>query len=260
LTLRRWKEREPAPARPVSAGLRGVLLALARFSVVCSGQILMCSLETEMLTRSILALVGAVGIATQAHAIVAGTIDTFGDGTLQNWGGGDTLGSLSGGPGGGGDLFLNVATNAGGGAGSHLATFNNDARWTGNYIGAGLTSIDADMENVGLTTLQMRLVIFDNGGNRWTSASALTIAPGSGWRHFSFPVTAGSLIEVSGAATYASSLSGVSRLMFRHDAVGNSTGQVINGKIGIDNIAAVPTPAVSVLLGVAGVFAGRRRR
>jgi hypothetical protein len=88
----------------------------------------------------------AIGLSSTARrAVVLGQIENFQDGSVDNWGGGDTLSNIpTGGPAGSGDKCLLIATNGNpGGTGSHLAT-DNTVQWAGNYLAAGITDISVD--------------------------------------------------------------------------------------------------------------------
>jgi MYXO-CTERM domain-containing protein len=206
-------------------------------------------------------LIGSLSLSTQARAVVLGTTDTFQDTTTMGWVGGTNVSNSPGGLGGDEDLFLLVGSNgAATGAGSKLAAHAGGTRWIGNYIGAGVTGIAADMINIGDTPLQMRLVLFSSG-DRWTSTSFVTLAPGGNWQRVVFSISAADLTEVLGGGTYAVDLAAVDQIMFRHDGAEPSQGgESITGLIGIDNISAVPAPGALVLLGLGGIAAGRRRR
>jgi hypothetical protein len=208
----------------------------------------------------VLAAAAACGVVSSARAVILFTPDTFTDGTVQEWYGGDTVMNVDNGQGGTADRYITVATNSGGSAGSHLATHNAELRWSGDYISAGVTAVQVDMRNLGSTTLQMRLVLFGLG-NRWTSNTAVTLTPGSEWQHLTFPVSQSSLAHVLGAATYTDSLSNVTQIMFRHDGgTPSSGGETINGTLGIDNPMAVPSPGLVGLLAPLGALSLRRRR
>ena len=86
-----------------------------------------------------------------SQALSIGQIDDFQDNTTQNWtNGGDgappVLNIPNGGPGGMGDHYIQVTSNGGGGPGSRLTTFNRD-QWLGDYISAGVTGIEMDLQN-----------------------------------------------------------------------------------------------------------------
>jgi hypothetical protein len=206
-----------------------------------------------------LGLVGAG--ATSAQAINIGVLDNFQDGTLMNWLGGTTITNVGGGQGGALDRYLSVDANGNtGGSGSKVGCHNSDGRWAGNYIAAGVTGIQVDMINLNTTTLQMRLVVFGLG-SRWTSSTAVTLSPGSGWQHVMFPINPSSLTRVLGSATFTDTLSDANQIMFRHDGgTPSSGGEAINGTVGMDNLLAVPAPGAAGILAAGWAWAGRRRR
>ena len=87
-----------------------------------------------------------------------GQIDTFQEGTLQNWDAG--LGGTEppfppeiipgGGPGGVGDAFMQITALGGRRAlGAKLAVVNRDAQWSGNYLAAGVNAITVSLKNTG---------------------------------------------------------------------------------------------------------------
>src|SRR3954469_23428346 len=87
-------------------------------------------------------------LARPADAVVNGQVDTFQDGSLENWqvGSQATLPLLNipnGGPTGAGDRYMQMRAD-GGGASGRLVAFSVD-QWVGNYIAAGVTSIQIDL-------------------------------------------------------------------------------------------------------------------
>lgn len=209
-------------------------------------------------TVSIIVLALAA-IAPGARAINIGVLDNYQDGTVQQWYGGTTITNVAGGPLGPADLFLSVRSNGNSnGNGSKVSCHSSEVRWSGDYTGAGVSGIQADMRNLGATTLNMRMVLFGNG-SRWTSTTGFSLAPNSGWQHLMFPISPESLTRVLGTTAYADALGNVNQIMFRHDG-GNpsSGGEAINGNVGMDNITAVPAPGLAPLLGVGGLAWLRR--
>lgn len=93
-----------------------------------------------------LLLVATAGTASAAP-ISLGQVDTFEDGTVQNW----VVGLLgaphpappanipTGGPGGADDNFMVLTALGGQGAGSRLSAINL-AQWAGDYLGGGVTA------------------------------------------------------------------------------------------------------------------------
>jgi hypothetical protein len=215
------------------------------------------------LAPCVLAASFALGLgfaAPSAHAVVIGQVDDFQSGTVNEWYGGTTITNVANGLLGPSDRYITVQSNGSGGTGGKVATHNSEARWNGDYIAAGVTGISVDMRNLGTTTLNMRLVLFGLG-SRFTSTTGISLAPGSGWQHLTFPVSVAGLTRVLGSGTYNDSIGSVSQIMFRHDGgTPSSGGEAINGIVGIDNVMAVPSPGAAGLLLGAAVIGSRRRR
>jgi len=203
----------------------------------------------------------AVAMSARAQ-VVLGQVDTFQNGTLQGWtGGANPINIPTDGPAGAGDRYLGINSIGGNGPGSRLATFN-DTQWSGNFLAAGVSGVEVDFRNEGSTPLELRVVLFllASPGARYTSTNAFLLAPGSGWQHASFVLDAGNMVLVDGTATYAQTMSNVSRMMFRHNAGAPSAeGTPVVGRLGIDNVRAVPEPATLAGL-VAGILALSRSR
>jgi autotransporter-associated beta strand protein len=187
------------------------------------------------------AALGVVGVSSStSKAVTLGQLDTFNDGTLDNWDGGDTLANVgTGGPAGVGDKYLSAKTTGSpGGPGSHLAT-DNTVQWPGNYSAAGIIDVSVDMLNPNAVVLPMRVVLFGPSGERWTSAVADSVPADGVWHHEVFSLLQPDLLEVSGSTAYSATITAVSRLMFRYDPTASSGGAVFNGSIGIDNVLAI---------------------
>jgi hypothetical protein len=184
--------------------------------------------------------VGVLVLAVWALAISLGQQDDFQDGTTQAWGGGANPTNVpNGGPNGAGDRFLQITSRGGFGAGSRLATFN-ASQWTGDYRAAGVDGIRVHMRNQSNQTLAMRVVLFGPLGSRYTSRNAVMLPPDNTWRQVTFSLREGDLVNVFGSETYNEVITGVSRLMFRHDAEPpEEGGDPIAAQLGIDNITAI---------------------
>ncbi len=209
---------------------------------------------------------------SSARAITLGQVDNFQGGTLAGWGNGGVGGAppvlnvADGGPAGAGDRFLQIISD-GGGAGGRLTAFNR-TQWLGNYLAAGVTAIEVDLQNLGPTSLSIRLAFkgsLSMGAPAYLTTAAV-LAPGSGWQHFTFSLLPTNLIPVAGPPAYNTLFStGLAEVRFINEiAANNSNGDILVGQVGIDNVRAVPEPAVSVLLAGALLLAGtlrmRRRR
>ena len=126
-----------------------------------------------------------LGSVQTAGAVTVGQVDDFQGGTTQGW----LEGAISpnpptnvpdGGPLGVGDNYLQNVSSGGFGAGSRQVMFNL-VQWSGDYVTAGVTRIEADMANFGATALSMRIAI--EGGaplGRYGSTSAVNLTPQTG--------------------------------------------------------------------------------
>ena len=215
-----------------------------------------------MTHRSIVLLgVGCCAVlAGTARAIVIGTLDTFQDGTTMSWRGALPENRPDGGPAGTGDAYLHLTSSGGAGPSSHMATDNIDPRWAGDYLGAGVTALEADFQNQGTVTLEMRVVLFHTQSVRFTSTVSRLLPADGLWHHLIFPIDSASLTEVLGSETYTQCLTQADRLMFRHDpGAASANGTAIATQLGIDNVYAAPAPAGAGLLGLAALGLLRRR-
>ena len=143
-----------------------------------------------------------------AIAVTVGQIDTFEDGTTQNW----LVGLLgaphpappvnvpTGGPAGLDDNYLLLTAVGGQGPGNRLSVIN-VAQWSGDYISAGINAITMDMNNLGSTDLYLRLLFADPLGGPPTnlafSKDAIFLAAGGGWTSMVFPITSEARFNVS---------------------------------------------------------------
>jgi hypothetical protein len=182
--------------------------------------------------------------------ITFGQLDTFQDGTTMGWSEGfnspnPPTNASTGGPGGAGDRFLRNASSGGFGAGSRQVTFN-DAQWVGNFTTAGVTRLEAQMANLGSTTLHMRVAL--RGGPGFTSyaSTAAAVLPADGvWRPVVFDLTAAAMSNVSGGAD---SLTDVLSNVMDFRVLSASSGPTFSGAdpiastLGMDNVRALRLP------------------
>jgi hypothetical protein len=189
-----------------------------------------------------------------AGAITVGQTDTFQDGTLMGWSTGPfapPIENLDGGPAGVGDRYIRMTAD-GGGAGGRLTIFNDapSGQWSGNYIMAGVTTIQIDLNNQSAVSLSIRLAFkseISQVSPGYLTAPMLLPA-NSGWIHFSVSVTAASLIAVGGPTAYNTFFTDVQEMRIIHEVgTSNLNGDNVVGMLGIDNIHAVPEPATIAL-------------
>ena len=204
-----------------------------------------------------------IALAPAAHAIVAGQVDDFENGTLMGWAHGVPgylVNVSSGGPAGLDDNYMRLISD-GVGQGGRLTTFNLQ-QWLGNYIGAGVTAIEIDLINQGSVNLSMRLAFKSQNQPAAPGylSPAMILPVGSGWQHFSIALTPGNLIAIGGPAAFNSFFStgpGDFRII-QEVGASDLNGDFIVGQVGIDNIRAVPEPtAMALVLFAALAFAGR---
>jgi len=178
-----------------------------------------------------------------ARAIVAGQVDTFGNGSTEGWTSGGAHPSppvnvASGGPAGEGDGYMRVTSVGGFGAGSRFVAFNT-AQWAGDYTAAGVVTITMDVNNLGESALALRLSIADGQGQtspNMAVTEAVSLPAGSGWTSVSFGVDPESLIVRSGSVATALTTARVVRLI--HSPTPGATPE-IEASLGVDNIRAV---------------------
>ena len=77
------------------------------------------------------------------------------------------------------------------------------------------------------------------------STNPFVLLPGSGWQHAVFPINPGAFTALTGSVTAA--LSQTTALRIIHSPSVSDATPVV-GKLGIDNIQAVPEPSTLVLL------------
>lgn len=179
----------------------------------------------------------AASMCGSSFAITQGQTDNFQNGTDMNWTGGLAPANVGNGQGGSSDRYLRATSSGAGGPGGHMA-FYNQLQWTGSYTSASVRMIECDMNNLGATNLNMRLVFFSTNFSRFTSAVSVDLPAGSGWRRVQFPIRQGDLVSVQGTETYAQVMAGIAQLMFRHNPTPSANGVAIAATLGIDNIVA----------------------
>ncbi len=206
-----------------------------------------------------------------SNAVSVGQTDTFQDGTTQNWQNGGVGGInpvvniATGGPAGLGDKFIQITSAGGGGPGGRLVAFNR-LQWQGNYIAAGVTSIEMDLMNSGATTLSIRIAfrLDPTFGAPGYLSTSIELAPGQGWEHAVFSLSPNDLIPVDSPPPYDDFFTGPGEFRILSEVgTGSLNGDPVAGVLGVDNIMAVPEPGTFALLPLAGLPLAlklRRRR
>ena len=220
-----------------------------------------------------------------AQAIGVGQMDTFSDGSLQDWMMGISTVTTShmtniadGGPTGAGDNFLQVVSDGPpppgtSGQGSRM-TFFNQLQWTGDYTAAGVTAIGMNLKNLSVgETLNLRLAIdggtglsFNRTGGVFATAASISLDPGSDWTRVVFSLRPADLISVSSIGGHATgnnveaTLANVTELRLLNSATPDWNGLQVVGTLAVDNIQAVPLPPAFALFSSGFVVLVTRRR
>jgi autotransporter-associated beta strand protein len=191
-------------------------------------------------------------VSRDAHGITALQVDTFQDGTTENWSGGASPSNISdGGPIGAGDAYLKISSGTFGGR-NHLLTYN-QMQWTGNYKAAGVAGIEMDLKNFGDASLPIRITIRESPGGQatpgYSSTNAFMLPADGQWHTAQFFLTAADLTAVNPfsqpLAPLSTVLADVEDIRLMSAAQPAIIGDSINAQIGIDNITALPTPPVA---------------
>ena len=218
-----------------------------------------------------LALVGAMVVlvgASRSEGVNFGQVDDFQDGTVMYWAGGQgdpPLSVSSGGPEGENDGYLHISTPAD--FEYHLGV-RNKTQWTGDYISAGITSIEMDLNHFSPITeeVSIRLLLFGPGG-AYTSISPTPVEVDV-WKRYGFGITEDDLVLVfdsGGTGDVTDTLYGVTTLLIRNDPFAEPTPigghpPHFDGMMGIDNITALPEPSSIGLLVLGGFLLRVKRR
>jgi hypothetical protein len=196
---------------------------------------------------------------------LVGRIDDFEDGTIQEWSGGAEYNNISdGGPDGDGDNYLELLRPTPTAPFPFHIGMKNTTTWAGDYLTAGITAIEMDVNTFSVPTgpndLSLRIVLFGPGG-AFSSREPVTIVTGGDWQHIKFGLTRSDLVRLFGSGgiytdpwpvidNLTETLRNVETLLIRHDSALNPTPignhpEHILATIGIDNITAVPGPSPS---------------
>ncbi|MEM9374487.1 MAG: hypothetical protein AAGA55_12665 [Planctomycetota bacterium] len=217
---------------------------------------------------AVVAVAVLVGSAGSASANVeGGQIDTF-ESDVAGWsntfGAPTTSWTASGGPGGAADAYMTIETNGSpSGPGSRLGAWNG-IQWSGDYVGQGITQIRIDIAGFEGPGAELRLQFLSNVGSQFTSLNSVFVPTDSVWRTYTFDISENGMFQTGGASDYADSFADVTRMHLRHQPGapgGFGSPPAYDGRIGIDNVRAVPGPAGLGVLSsglLAGFWRGRR--
>ncbi len=208
------------------APILAVLLALAAFGCPGDGS----NLPDDMMNGD-------------SDGQVMGPFDDFDDGTVSGWMEGPNSPNPptnvpDGGPDGPGDNYLENRSSGSLGPGGRLVMFN-QAQWTGDYLAAGVTRIEAQMANLGPTDLFMRIAIEGQRFERYGSAVPELVPADGQWRVVVFELSDAFLTRISGSGPLSDVLSGVTTLRILAASDGPAwRGDFVVATLGVDDILA----------------------
>lgn len=198
--------------------------------------------ETKTLATWAVALACVVAAAGLAAAVEPGQVDDFEDGTTMGWAEGfispnPPVNIPTGGPAGAGDAYLENTSDGGTGAGSRMVMFNN-AQWTGNYNALGFPpTIRANMANLGIDLLLMRVAVEGANGARYASTSWTEIPIDGMWYDVVFEMTDSTMTLVEGSGSLSATLDNVVEMRILSSFSPSWHGDQIQAVLGVDNIA-----------------------
>ncbi len=178
----------------------------------------------------------------QAMAIGLGNLDDFEDETTQGWSQGPVSPNPpivipGGGDGGGEDAYLEVSANGGPGAGGRLVVFNEDPRWTGDWIAAGVNKIRINLANFGASDLQFRVAVGNpQSAFCYSLTTPVNVPADAVWRNFEILIDESTMTQVSGAVSFADALANVNQLRLLSSAAPSCQGDQAEAFLGIDDV------------------------
>jgi hypothetical protein len=154
----------------------------------------------------------------------------------------------SGGPAGPGDAYLHVTSNgADFGPGSKLAMFNEDSRWTGNYLSLDpselVTGLEVDLNNLGQVPLTMWFMLEQSGDRAFTSSFELQ--PNSGWQHAAFSLKPEDLLSHDEIELVLEDVTKLWLVNLSQPSQGGPPsfpGRPVVAELGVDNLMAIGAP------------------
>jgi len=209
---------------------------------------------------------GFLALPNARAGVALGQIDTFQDGTTDNWANGGTQPIIvpNGGPDGAGDDFLEVTAD-GSGENGKLTVFNT-SQWLGDYVDQGIDEISMDLENLGSVTLNIRIAFKSttSGGTvPGYLSEAVSLPADDQWHDEIFQLTAATMIPIDSPAAFNTFFDdGEAEIrIINETGAANLDGDPVVSQLGVDNIQALPEPAItSLLLLVAGGWIVFRRK
>ena len=192
----------------------------------------------------------AIGLLLTIHALAAvaaitpGQKDDF-ETNLQGWqAGGFTNPNpptrvVSGGDEGANDDYMRLTSNGSFGSGGKLVVFNT-SQWAGDYLAAGINSIEMMVRNLGTTDLVLRLVLMDEPRSQALTTNApVNLTAGGAWTKVTFPLNEQNLT----GGTFDSIMKSVTSFNLVHSPnviSHRNAAPNIAAQLGVDDIHAVP--------------------
>jgi hypothetical protein len=186
-------------------------------------------------------------VPSLAFAITAGQVDNFEDGTTDHWTdghGGDNVANITtGGPAGTNDNYLQVLSGTFG-VEPRLITFN-QTQWIGSYSAAKVVGLKMDLKNFGASALPIRIAIREGTAGAtvagYASTTAFSLLADSQWHKSAFfAMNGASLTPINSPMMLSTDLKSVKDFRLLSSTAPSTLGDAINGRIGVDNITAIP--------------------
>lgn len=208
----------------------------------------------------------ATGAGWSSAGVVAGQIDTF-DSDVMGWTSSFGTPTSSwipgGGPGGASDPYMQIrSSGASSGSGSRLGGWNG-SQWSGDFYGQGVSAIRMDIAGFEGDATELRLMFISNSGSTYASTLTQAVASDGVWRTYTFDISESAMTLVGGSVGYEGSFGDIWRMWIRHQPgppASSGGAPAYPGRIGVDNIRAVPGIGGGLLFVAAGLTAGAGRR
>jgi len=121
-----------------------------------------------------------------------------------------------------------------------------------------------DLKDLSAAPLDIRIAIKTGNGITpgWASTTGFALPADGAWHHATFPLDSADLTPINSPPPLSKILSDVGELRILESAAPALDGDSIAASVGIDNITAVPEPAMTTIAAaaMAGLLVRRRRR
>lgn len=188
--------------------------------------------------------------ASAAPAVDSNEVDTFDDGTLENWtvGVSDPMANANAptfgadcGDEGAGDGCMILRSSGQDGLGGKLSVFN-ETQWVGDYVGSVIVGLRLKANNLGDQDVVLRLRLENadagDGAQSFITVGSLSVPAGVGYVEGVIPLTPQTLNSVA-TALIAENLSGVTKLRLFHNPAVSFRGPLEMHEVHLDDLQAV---------------------